>query len=55
VKNWTWSYLGNLVGSLLMVVLVAATGLLAASPVPANMAVAKTAIPFTQVGPWRGR
>ncbi|EFJ43734.1 hypothetical protein VOLCADRAFT_106673 [Volvox carteri f. nagariensis] len=47
-KNWIWSYVGNLIGSLLMVALVAASGLLAASPVPANMAVAKTAIPFGQ-------
>ncbi|GLC67464.1 hypothetical protein PLESTF_000560300 [Pleodorina starrii] len=47
-KNWIWSYTGNLIGSLLMVGLVAATGLLASSPVPANMAVAKTAIPFGQ-------
>ncbi|GLI65384.1 hypothetical protein VaNZ11_008939 [Volvox africanus] len=48
-KNWIWSYVGNLIGSLLMVALVVATGLLASSPpVAANMAAAKTAIPFGQ-------
>eukprot|EP00198_Chlamydomonas_reinhardtii_P007362 XP_001696698.1 high affinity nitrite transporter [Chlamydomonas reinhardtii] len=47
-KNWFWSYAGNAVGSLLMVGLVAATGLLATSPVAANMAVAKSALPFGQ-------
>lgn len=49
VKNWFWSYAGNLVGSLLLVGLVAGSGLLAASGVPAAMAVAKTSIPFGQV------
>ncbi|KXZ49556.1 hypothetical protein GPECTOR_20g410 [Gonium pectorale] len=48
LKNWTFSYLGNLVGSLAMVGLVAATGLLATSAVPANMAVAKTSLTFGQ-------
>lgn len=49
MKNWTWSYLGNLIGSLLMVGLVAASGLLSSSLISANMAVAKTSLPFGQV------
>ncbi|GIL76707.1 hypothetical protein Vretimale_8821, partial [Volvox reticuliferus] len=47
-KNWIWSYIGNLVGSLMMVALVVGSGLLASSPVAANMAAAKTSIPFGQ-------
>ena len=49
-KNWVCSYLGNFVGSLLMVYLVACTGLLATAPAPLNIAVAKTSLTFGQVG-----
>jgi formate/nitrite transporter FocA (FNT family) len=49
-KNWFFSYLGNLFGSLIMVVLVASTGLLATSAAPLNVAAAKTSLTFTQVG-----
>ena len=48
-KNWVFSYLGNFVGSLLMVSLVACTGLLATAPAPLNIAVAKTSLTFGQV------
>ena len=48
-KNWTCSYLGNFVGSLLMVYIVACTGLLATAPAPLNIAVAKTSLTFGQV------
>ncbi len=48
-KNWVCSYLGNFVGSLLMVYLVACTGLLATAPAPLNIAVAKTSLTFGQV------
>ncbi len=48
-KNWTCSYLGNFVGSLLMVYIVASTGLLATAPAPLNIAVAKTSLTFGQV------
>lgn len=44
--NWFWSYTGNFIGSILMVALVAATGILAGNPVPVNMATMKTSIPF---------
>ena len=50
-KNWVCSYLGNFVGSLLMVYLVACTGLLATAPAPLNIAVAKTSLTFGQVNP----
>ena len=48
-KNWVCSYLGNFVGSLLMVYLVTCTGLLATAPAPLNIAVAKTSLTFGQV------
>ncbi|GFR51552.1 hypothetical protein Agub_g13971 [Astrephomene gubernaculifera] len=50
LKNWSCSYLGNLVGSLAMVAVVSATGLLPVSPtgVAASMAVAKSSLPFGQ-------
>ena len=48
-KNWASSYLGNFVGSLLMVWIVACTGLLATAPAPLNIAVAKTSLTFGQV------
>ena len=48
-KNWASSYLGNFVGSLLMVWVVACTGLLATAPAPLNIAVAKTSLTFGQV------
>ena len=47
-KNWVFSYAGNFVGSLLMVYLVVATGLLASVPAPLNIAVAKTSLSFPQ-------
>lgn len=52
IKNWSMSYLGNFLGSLFMVAMVVSTGLLASSAVPANMAVAKTSIPWMQVRPF---
>ena len=48
-KNWSVSYIGNLLGSLLIVSLVAATGLLTTSSAAVGMAVAKTSIPFSAV------
>ena len=48
-KNWASSYLGNFVGSLLMVWVVACTGLLATAPAPLNIAVAKTSLTSGQV------
>lgn len=47
-KSWIVSYAGNLVGSLLLVSLVASSGLLASAVAPLNMAVAKTSLTFTQ-------
>lgn len=47
-KNWALSYAGNFAGSLLMVWLVVATGLLAAAPAPLSIAVAKTSLSFSQ-------
>lgn len=52
-KNWALSYAGNFVGSLLMVYLVVATGLLATAPAPLNIAVAKTSLSFSQAWPKR--
>ena len=46
MKNWFWSWTGNLLGSLFMVAAVYATGLLAGNPVPANVATMKATLPF---------
>lgn len=46
MRNWFFSYAGNLVGSLLMVVAVAAAGSLVGNAMPVNMAVAKTSLDF---------
>lgn len=50
-KNWFWSYLGNLLGSLIMVAAINATGLLAgaASTPVINIATMKATLPFKQV------
>ncbi len=48
VKSWFFSYSGNLVGSLLMVVAVNASGALAGNTMPAALAVAKTSMPWGQ-------
>ena len=47
-KNWAYSYAGNFAGSLLLVGLVVATGLLATAPAPLNIAVAKSSLSFGQ-------
>ena len=49
VKNWAVSYAGNALGSALVVALVAASGVMAASKAPAAVAVAKTSLTFAQV------
>lgn len=49
VKNWLVSYAGNFLGSALVVVLVAASGVMASAKAPAAVAVAKTSLTFTQV------
>lgn len=46
MKNWTASYFGNLVASLVMVGAILGTGLLAGNTMPINMAVAKTSLPW---------
>lgn len=46
MRNWFFSYAGNLVGSLLMVAAVAAAGSLVGNAMPVNMAVAKTSLDF---------
>ena len=48
-KNWFWSYLGNIVGSVLLAVVVANTGLFATVAAPSAAAVAKTSLPWMQV------
>ena len=48
-KNWLFSYAGNFAGSLLLVGLVVATGLLATAQAPLNIAVAKSSLSFSQV------
>jgi hypothetical protein len=51
--NWFWSYFGNFVGSLALVAMVAYSGVLAGSVLPAKMAVMKTSLTWGQVR--RGR
>jgi formate/nitrite transporter FocA (FNT family) len=46
MKNWAASYLGNFVGSLLLVFLVFKSGTLGAAPGAVNMAMAKCSMPF---------
>lgn len=57
LHNWLWSYLGNLIGSLLLVKLVFATGVLASAgsgvAAATAAAAAKTSMPFMQAF-WRG-
>ncbi|KAK9807880.1 hypothetical protein WJX72_012013 [[Myrmecia] bisecta] len=49
LKNWFWSYSGNLLGSLLMVALVASTGIFAVAPAKVwGTGVAKTSLTFGQ-------
>lgn len=48
MKSWIVSYGANLLGSLFVVYMVAATGLLATAGAPKAMAVAKTSLTFTQ-------
>jgi formate/nitrite transporter FocA (FNT family) len=47
--NWFWSYFGNFVGSLALVAMVAYSGVLAGSVLPAKMAVMKTSLTWGQV------
>lgn len=49
VKNWVVSYAGNALGAALVVALVAASGVMAASTAPAAVAVVKTSLTFAQV------
>lgn len=49
VKNWTTSYVGNLVGSLLLAFLVSQAGLLTATGPAAKAAAAKTSLAFVPV------
>ena len=46
-KNWVSSYAGNLVGSLLMVSLVAGAGVMVGNPGPVKAAVMKTTLPYS--------
>jgi len=46
LKNWFFSYAGNLVGSLLMVCAVGMTGLLTTNPLPVTVAEAKAGLPL---------
>ena len=48
-KNWAVSYVGNFVGSLFMVQMVALTGIFAAAPAAVKIAAAKTSLTFLQV------
>lgn len=48
LKNWSVSYAGNLVGSLLMALLVFLGGTLGVGPAAAATAVSKTSLPFLQ-------
>lgn len=47
-KSWGMSYIGNFIGSLLLVYAVFQCGLFAAGAAPASMAVAKTSLTFSQ-------
>ena len=49
IKNWVWSWLGNLVGSVAMAAAVAATGVLSANPMPTAMGMYKCHLPLAQV------
>lgn len=48
VKNWTASYLGNFVGSLIMAYLAYISGTLGAAPGAVNIATAKCSLTFAQ-------
>lgn len=51
LANWVAAYAGNLVGSLVVVGLMCAAGVFApGTAAPVNVAVAKTSMPFAQVG-----
>ena len=50
IRNWVVSYVGNFVGSLVLVKLVAVAGVLATHPAPHATAYAKTSLTFAQVG-----
>lgn len=49
LKNWFFSYAGNLVGSVAMAWLVYQSGVFSTSQVMQNLAVAKTSLPWTTV------
>lgn len=51
LKSWMFSYLGNVVGCLLLVSAVAQTGLLADLAGPTKVAVMKTSLSTSQVHP----
>ena len=48
LRNWIVSFTGNFVGSVALVALVSASGMMA-MPGPSNMAAAKTSLTFVQV------
>lgn len=48
LRNWTWSYVGNLIGSLVMVAMVYYSGVMGPASAPVGMAVAKTSQTFLQ-------
>jgi formate/nitrite transporter FocA (FNT family) len=51
LKNWAVSWTGNFVGSLAVLAVVLATGLLpAGTAAPVKVALAKTSLTFTEVG-----
>lgn len=49
IKNWVFSYAGNLLGSLAFVAAVAASGILADATMPVKMATMKTSLTWGQV------
>lgn len=51
LKNWAVSWVGNFIGSLLVLGVVMSTGLLApGTAAPVKVALAKTSLTFTEVG-----
>lgn len=48
IKNWFWSYSGNFIGSLFLVAMVAASGVLAGSTYPIKTAIAKSSLTWSQ-------
>ena len=50
LKSWFFSYIGNILGCLLLVTAVQQTGLLAQAAAPGKMSVVKTSLTTAQVG-----